>query len=118
MDQPFVVHMLQNLQNRRQHAARLVGRQRPLRQNLCEIFLGILLHHIEQRRAIEVAASCLKNAQQIRMSQFADRLPAQQLLFRVRRVYGNQFDGGLPGIARTASCEKYGAVIGTAQIGL
>ena len=118
MHESLVVHILQSTQNWRQHPARFLCRQRPLRQNLRKIFLRVLLHDIKQRPAIQFAVSRLKNTNQTQIAQFASRLPSQQLLLGVRRVGGNQLDGGLLGIAGTPLCDEHGTVIGTTQITL
>src|SRR5258708_9801947 len=118
MHEPLVVHALQSPQNRRKHGSRFLRRQRTLRKNLREILLGVLHHNVEQLRAFQFAASSRKYANQIRMGQFAGRLPLEELIPRTRPVGGNQLDGGLPGIVRTSLRKKHSTVIGTTYVAL
>src|SRR5260370_279469 len=93
MHEALFVHKLQRPQNRRKHPSRLLCRQSALRKNLREILFRVLHHDIKQICAIQFAASSFENTNQIRMAPFAGRLPSEELMVRVRRASGNQFDG-------------------------
>ena len=117
MHKPTPVQILQRTESRRQHHARFLRRQRTLRQNLREILLRRLLGDIEDSHSIHLRTSRLKNANQIRMFQFARRPPALKLLLSVRPGR-NQLDGGVlrPSPLVFPGSKKNGTAIRPAQI--
>jgi len=77
MYKPVFMQKIQRFQNRQHHAASFVGRQRPLRQQIAQIFIGEFGDHIETGRAIDRKAAKMINAQYSRMAKRCSGLPAR-----------------------------------------
>ena len=108
--QTLPVKVFQGVQEGLEHVACFCRCEGALGEELCEIFLSILHHHVEQVHAGELAAAGLEELDQIWMSELRDLFPAGKLGFGAGGACLNEFDCGFL-FAFTAFGEEYDAVI-------
>jgi hypothetical protein len=81
VNQLLFVKKAKRIQDGTQHIARFVGAQRALWQELGEILLGELHHHVEQILAVLLTLPHFQNGLQVGMGKTGSRPPTLHLSF-------------------------------------
>jgi len=68
MHEAFSMKIGKRIENWVEHLS-VSQRKWPLGKNLREYFVGVFRHGVKQRRAVDLAAPCLKQTHQVRMRQ-------------------------------------------------
>src|ERR1700730_2108293 len=94
MHKTLLVNVSKGFECRREHVAWFGRREWPVSKNQRQVLLGVLHHDVEQLRVPQLAASRLKELDQVRMGKVRRQPPPGQLQFRVPSVRPNEFDRG------------------------
>ena len=87
-----------------------------MRKNLRQIVFRVLHHHVKQDHFIELAASGLKQPEQVGVRQFRSHFPACELNFDVRWISGNELYRGPLRVLPAAFRQEHSAVLRSAQV--
>ena len=94
MHEAFRVEIGERVEDRVEHLPRLSGCERPLGKNLRKIFIGIFRDGVEHADAVDLGASSLKEAHQVRMRKGGCGCPTGAVGFSIRGIGRNELDGG------------------------
>ena len=93
MDETAFVKKIQRGEDRCEHTAGFVRRERAAREKLTEIFVGAIGDDVEARRAVDGAASEMMDAKKSGMRKSSGGAPVTELEIGSGRIFGNQFYG-------------------------
>ena len=94
MHEAFRVEIGERVEDRVEHLSRFGRCERPLGKNLRQIFIGIFRDGVEQADAVDLAASSVKEAHQVRMRKGGCSRPTGAVGFSIRCTDRNELDGG------------------------
>src|SRR5260370_26886234 len=93
MNKALAVEINENIENRFEHFASFGSRESALGNNLGEVFLGVLHHHVETIPVFQAAAAGVEYLQKIGMNELHNAAPERELEVG-GGTGGNEFDGG------------------------
>src|SRR5437016_8304977 len=110
MNEAFAVEINQNIEYGFEHFAAFGSRERALRENLGEVFFGILHDDVETIPVLKAAAADVEHADQIRMSELHCAAPKRELQIG-GGTGGNKLDGSFLGWRTGKLREENGGIV-------
>src|SRR6266481_2155682 len=115
MREAIAVQINESVEHGFEHFAGFGGRESAHRNNLGEVFFGILHHDVKAIPVLEAAAANVEDAEKVRMTELHNAKPDSDLGFGSGSSR-NELDGGFMGLGFGELGHEYGGVVRAAEV--